>query len=46
MLSLYWPYTVDDAYIIFRYARNWARGLGLVYNPGVYVDGYTSGQHV
>lgn len=42
MLMLYWPYTVDDAYIIFRYARNWSRGLGLVYNPGVPVDGYTS----
>lgn len=42
MLSLYWPYTVDDAYIIFRYSRNWARGLGLVYNPGVRTDGYTS----
>jgi len=42
LLSLYWPYTVDDAYIIFRYARNWARGLGLVYNPDIPVDGYTS----
>ncbi|MDW8055003.1 MAG: hypothetical protein RMJ86_10740 [Anaerolineae bacterium] len=42
MLSLYWPYTVDDAYIIFRYSSNWAKGFGLVYNPGVPVDGYTS----
>lgn len=42
LLALYWPYTVDDAYITFRYARNWARGLGLVFNPGVPVDGYTS----
>ena len=24
----------DDAYITFRYARNLAEGLGLVYNPG------------
>jgi arabinofuranosyltransferase len=24
------PFTVDDAYITFRYARNLARGLGLV----------------
>jgi len=24
----------DDAFITFRYARNLARGLGLVYNPG------------
>jgi hypothetical protein len=27
-------YTVDDAYISFLYARNFAHGLGLVYNPG------------
>jgi hypothetical protein len=26
------PY--DDAFITFRYARNWAEGLGFVYNPG------------
>jgi hypothetical protein len=24
----------DDAFITFRYARNWAAGLGLAYNPG------------
>lgn len=24
----------DDAYISFRYSRNWGAGLGLVYNPG------------
>ena len=24
----------DDAFISFRYARNFAAGLGLVYNPG------------
>src|SRR4030095_10390794 len=27
-------HTVDDAYISYRYARNLARGLGLVYNEG------------
>jgi len=27
-------FVIDDAYISFRYARNWASGLGLVYNPG------------
>lgn len=32
-----WP--VDDAYITFRYARNLAHGLGLVYNPGQAVLG-------
>jgi hypothetical protein len=35
-------FTVDDAYISFRYARNLARGLGLVYNPGERVEGYTN----
>ena len=29
-----WGWTYDDAYIIYRYARNFAAGLGLVYNPG------------
>ena len=42
MLSSYGFYTVDDAYIIFRYARNCSSGVGLVYNPGIPVDGYTS----
>lgn len=34
----------DDAYISFRYARNLARGLGLVYNPGEdpRVEGYSN----
>jgi hypothetical protein len=32
---------VDDAYIAFRYAANFADGLGLVWNPGEPVEGYT-----
>jgi len=32
---------VDDAYITYRYAANWAAGLGPVYNPGEYVEGYS-----
>ena len=32
----------DDAFISFRYARNLARGLGLVFNPGERVEGYTN----
>ncbi len=32
----------DDAFIAFRYARNFARGLGLVFNPGERVEGYTN----
>ena len=34
--------TIDDAYISFRYARNLSRGLGLVYNAGERVEGYTN----
>jgi hypothetical protein len=33
---------VDDAYISFRYAVNWARGLGPVFNAGERVEGYTN----
>ena len=32
----------DDAFISFRYARNWVDGLGLVYNTGEQVEGYTN----
>lgn len=32
----------DDSFISFRYADNLARGLGLVYNAGEYVEGYTN----
>jgi hypothetical protein len=35
-------FTNDDAYISFRYARNLAEGLGLVYNPGERIEGYTN----
>ena len=35
-------YTVDDAYISFRYARNLANGLGLVFNAGERIEGYTN----
>jgi arabinofuranosyltransferase len=38
----FWPFTVDDAYISARYARNLVRGYGLVYNPGERVMGYTN----
>jgi hypothetical protein len=31
----------DDAFISFRYVDHWVRGLGLVYNPGERVEGYT-----
>ena len=29
-----YAFVTDDAYISFRYARNWAQGAGLVFNPG------------
>ena len=38
----YW-FLTDDAFISFRYARNWAEGYGLVFNPGSErVEGYTN----
>ncbi|MCL4236412.1 MAG: hypothetical protein KJ042_18065, partial [Deltaproteobacteria bacterium] len=32
----------DDAYITYRYARNWATGLGPVFNAGDRVEGCTT----
>ena len=28
----FWPYTMDDSYMTFRYAKNFAAGHGLVFN--------------
>jgi arabinofuranosyltransferase len=39
---LFWRYTVDDAFISFRYAQNLIDGHGLVYNPGERVEGYSN----
>src|SRR5215211_7315006 len=36
------PHPIDDAFITFRYARNLAEGLGLVYNAGEWVLGTTA----
>src|SRR5215217_3911343 len=33
---------IDDAMISMRYAWNLSHGLGLVWNPGEYVEGYTN----
>ena len=38
--GLWW--CTDDAYISFRYARNLTEGLGLVYNAGERVEGFTN----
>jgi hypothetical protein len=35
-------YLIDDAYITFRYAANFANGAGFVYNPGEWVMGTTA----
>lgn len=37
----YW-WLFDDAMISMRYARNAAKGIGLVWNPSEYVEGYTN----
>jgi hypothetical protein len=36
-----WPYTVDDAYVLARYARRLAAGLGYTMNDGPPTDGVT-----
>lgn len=36
------PWTLDDAFITFRYADNLVAGHGPVYNPGERVEGYTT----
>ncbi len=35
-------FTIDDSFISYRYARNLAHGLGLVYNAGERIEGYTN----
>jgi arabinofuranosyltransferase len=39
--ALAWPYTVDDAFIVARYARNLAQGLGYGMNAHQPSDGVT-----
>jgi hypothetical protein len=38
-ISIKW--VCDDIFITFRYIQNWLNGLGLVYNAGERVEGYT-----
>jgi len=40
--SRFWFYTIDDAFISYRYALHWAQGHGPVYNLGERVEGYTN----
>ena len=35
-------FTQDDAFISYRYVKNFLNGDGLVYNPGERVEGYTN----
>ena len=37
-----YPLVVDDSFISFRYAQNLVQGLGLVFNAGERVEGYTN----
>ena len=41
-LLWHWNYTIDDAFITFRYSSHLAHGFGLVFNPGQYVKGYSN----
>jgi|Deesub1362A_J573_1020465.scaffolds.fasta_scaffold00813_20 hypothetical protein len=42
-VSLFWPFTADDAFITFRYSENLAMGSGPTYNSGLPpIEGYTS----
>lgn len=38
----FWHATIEDAFISFRYAQNWAAGKGLTLNPGEAVEGYSN----
>jgi len=40
-MGFHWS-AVDDAYISFRFAKNFAQGHGLVFNVGDPVEGYTN----
>ena len=40
--SWWTSHAIDDAYITFRYAMNFAAGRGMVYNPGEPLEGLTN----
>ena len=40
--AAWYGHLADDAYISFRYAHNWAHGLGLVFNGGERVMGFSN----
>lgn len=43
LVLVFWPFTVDDAFIGFRYSENLANGYGLVWNCGEKpLEGFTN----
>lgn len=38
----FFAWVIDDLYIYFRYAENFISGRGIVFNPGEYVEGFSS----
>ena len=47
LMSVAWEFVTDDAYISLRYARNFARGFGPVWNPGGdVVEGFSNPLYV
>lgn len=40
--ALIFSFTQDDAFISYRYVKNFIDGYGLVFNPGEFVEGYTN----
>lgn len=46
LIAIIFPFTVDDAYITYTYARNILRGKGPVFNSGERVEGFTSPLHI
>jgi hypothetical protein len=38
----WWSFAIDDAYITFRYAANFAAGHGMAFNPGDRFEGLTN----
>jgi arabinofuranosyltransferase len=40
-MGLFLSFRQDDAFILFRYAKNLVLGNGLVFNPGEWVEGFT-----
>ncbi len=42
LAMVFYRWIPDDAYISFRYAQNLGKGVGLVFNPGERVEGFSN----